>query len=357
MVGLIEGLGEGTIAVVKIFSGTISDWLGKRKLLALIGYGLSALSKPFFALAVSPIDVLCARLADRVGKGIREAPRDALIADVTPAAIRGAAFGVRQSLDTVGAIIGPLLAMGMLVLLSGNLRVIFWLALIPGALSVITLLFGVRESTANAPAKPLNRPLPWRKLRGAPRAYWAVTVFGVVFTFARFSEAFLILRGQDMGIPLTLVPLILIAMNVIYAATAFPAGKLSDRIDRRLVLVVGLSALIAADFVLAWWDGLAGVLIGATLWGLHMGFSQGLLSALIADTAPPDLRGTAFGLFSFISGIALFGASLLAGVLWETIGHASMFLASASLCGIALIGLLVLLQIQRNLDPNRSYRA
>ncbi|MGE5537117.1 MAG: MFS transporter [Gemmatimonas sp.] len=342
LVGVIEGLGEGIAAITKIFSGTISDWIGKRKLLAVIGYGLGAASKPFFAMATTPFEVLGARIADRIGKGIRGAPRDALVADITPEHARGAAFGLRQSLDTVGAFSGPLLAMALLAWLT-DIRAIFWVAFAPAVLSVVVLIALVRDpERSSTDAAPAGAPLAWRRLRGIGAGYWTVVAIGVVFTFARFSEAFLVLRGQDAGLTLALLPGILIAMNVVYAATAWPAGRLSDHVDRRAVLAGGLAALIVADFVLALWDGIAGVLLGAAFWGLHMGLTQGLLAAMVADTAPADLRGTAFGLFNVVTGVVLFLASLLAGALWETLGHAATFLAGAGFATAAALGLLLL---------------
>jgi MFS family permease len=343
LVGIIEGLGEGAAAITKIFSGAISDWLGKRKLLTVIGYGMGAASKPFFAIALTPFDVLAARLVDRIGKGIRGAPRDALVADVTPPEARGAAFGLRQSLDTIGAFAGPLLAMALLALLA-NVRIVFWIALIPGVLSVLVLIAFVREPAAIAPSKPATAPLAWSRLRGIGHAFWIVVAIGVVFTFARFSEAFLVLRGQDAGLALALLPGILIAMNVVYASSAWPAGVLSDSVDRRLVLAAGLGALVAADLMLALWTSVPGVLIGAALWGLHMGLTQGLLAAMVADAAPADLRGTAFGLFNVVTGVVLFLASALAGVLWETIGHDATFLAGGAFAALAATALLLVRQ-------------
>ncbi|HTI87828.1 MAG TPA: MFS transporter [Alphaproteobacteria bacterium] len=342
LVGIIEGIGEGATAITKIFSGAISDWLGKRKLLTVIGYGMGAASKPFFAIAMTPFEVLAARLVDRIGKGIRGAPRDALVADVTPAHARGAAFGLRQSLDTIGAFSGPLLAMALLALFA-DVRMVFWIALIPGVICVLILVLFVREPESTATAtKPAAAQFAWSRLRGIGRAYWTVVAIGIVFTFARFSEAFLVLRGQDAGLTLALLPGVLIAMNVVYAASAWPAGWLSDRIDRRLVLAVGLGALIVADLMLAAWNSVPGLLLGVSFWGLHMGLTQGLLAAMIADTAPADLRGTAFGLFNVVTGVMMFLASALAGVLWETVGHDATFVAGAVFAGLSATALVLL---------------
>ena len=343
LVGLIEGIAEGTASVTKVFSGAISDWFGRRKLLAVLGYGLGALTKPVFALATTPVEVLAARVVDRVGKGIRGAPRDALVADATPDGVRGAAYGLRQALDTVGAFTGPLLAIVLLAALGGNLRAVFAVAIVPGAIAVLLLVLGVEEirDPAREAAAPVR--LPGRNLRSLGAPFWAVAAIGVVFTLARFSEAFLVLRAQEVGLPLAFVPVVMIAMNLVYAVASTPAGDLSDRIDRRLVLAGGLASLIAADLVLACFGSVAGVLAGAGLWGLHMGLSQGLFAALVADTAPKALRGTAFGFFHLASGAATLLASLLAGVLWEGFGSAATFLCGAVFSGAALGGLLVLL--------------
>ena len=338
-VGLIEGLAEATALIVKVFSGTLSDYLGKRKGLAVFGYALGALSKPLFALAPSLGIVLSARLLDRVGKGVRGAPRDALIADIAPAAIRGAAFGLRQSLDTVGALLGPLLAVGLMLLWANDFRAVFWVAVIPGLLAVALLLLGVREPAAPNAEKRRN-PIRRDNLERLSGAYWWVVAVGAVFTLARFSEAFLVLRAQQSGIALALVPLVMVAMNAIYAASAYPFGKLSDRMRHRTLLGLGLLVLIAADLVLAHDGHWSTVLAGVALWGIHLGMTQGLLATMVANTAPADLRGTAFGVFNLVSGVAMLIASAVAGLLWEQLGASFTFLASAVFCTLALLGLL-----------------
>ena len=339
VVGLIEGLAEATALLVKVFSGTLSDYLGKRKGLAVFGYALGALSKPLFALAPSLGIVLSARLLDRVGKGVRGAPRDALIADIAPAAIRGAAFGLRQSLDTVGALLGPLLAVGLMLLWANDFRAVFWVAVIPGLLAVALLLLGVREPAAPNAEKRRN-PIRRDNLERLSGAYWWVVAVGAVFTLARFSEAFLVLRAQQSGIALALVPLVMVAMNAIYAASAYPFGKLSDRMRHRTLLGLGLLVLLAADLVLAHDGHWSTVLAGVALWGIHLGMTQGLLATMVANTAPADLRGTAFGMFNLVSGVAMLIASAVAGLLWEQLGASFTFLASAVFCILALLGLL-----------------
>src|SRR5579883_1085036 len=314
LVGLIEGVGEATASITKLFSGWISDRLGKRKQLAVLGYGMAAVTKPIFPLAVTPYEVLAARFLDRVGKGIRGAPRDALIADVTPGEIRGAAFGLRQSLDTVGAFIGPLLAIGLMALLASNIRLVFWWAIVPAALCVLLLVLGVEEP-AQVPHERARPPIGWKELGRLGGGFWGVVGVGIVFTLARFSEAFLVLRASDVGLRPLLVPTVMVAMNVAYALVSAPAGSLSDRIGRRVVLMAGLLALIAADLVLGFWGSIAGALVGAGIWGLSNGLTQGLLAALVADAAPASLRGTAFGIFNLLTGIALLAASGLAGLL------------------------------------------
>jgi len=339
-VGLVEGLAESLALVVKIFSGTLSDYWGKRKGLVLFGYSLGAFTKPLFAIA-SGIDlILTARLLDRVGKGVRGAPRDALVADIAPPQLRGAAFGLRQSLDTVGAFLGPLLAVGLMLLWANDFRAVFWVAALPGLMAVALLLFGVHEPEPRQTSKGGN-PIRWGNLARLGSAYWWVVGIGAIFTLARFSEAFLVLRAQQGGIPVALVPLVMVAMNLIYALSAYPFGKLSDRMSHRKLLTLGLLVLIAADVVLATHDHWGVVLLGVGLWGLHLGMTQGLLTTMVADTAPVDLRGTAFGFFSLTSGLALLPASLLAGFLWDQFGAAFTFHAGAMFCGLALMGLIL----------------
>ncbi len=338
LVGLIEGIAEGTASILKVFSGALSDAMGRRKRLALLGYALGAASKPAFALAATPYHVLAARFVDRVGKGIRGAPRDALVADVTPADVRGAAYGLRQTLDTVGAFAGPLLGIALLAALAGDVRAVFALATLPGVAAVVVLQFAVDEPE-RAVRGPARRALPrWSEIRALAAPFWIVTALGAVFTLARFSEAFLVLRAQQLGLSLTLVPAVLIVMNVVFALVSTPAGSLSDRIDRRLVLASGLAVLIVADLVLANASNVAGALAGAALWGLHMGLSQGLLAALVADTAPPERRGTAFGLFHLSTGVATFLASVVAGLAWESAGPGATFKIGAGLASAALVG-------------------
>lgn len=343
MVGLIEGAAEATALVLKVFSGVISDYWGRRKPLALLGYGLGALSKPLFALALSPGMVLGARLIDRVGKGVRGAPRDALVADLAPPGMRGAAFGLRQALDTVGAFLGPLLAIGLMLLWAGDFRAVFWVAIIPAVLSVAVLALGVREP--DHPRAPVRtNPISRANLARLDRAYWGVVVVGALFTLARFSEAFLVLRALDGGLAVAWTPLVLIAMNVVYAAAAYPCGQLADRMSHARLLALGLVLLIAADVALAMGAQGGWLWGGILLWGLHMAMTQGLLAAMVADTAPADLRGTAYGFFNLVSGGALLLASVLAGVLWDHSGPALTFAAGAGLAAAALLALPLLVR-------------
>ncbi len=337
-VGMIEGLAESTALMVKMFSGVLSDYLGKRKALALFGYTLSALTKPLFAIAPSIGFVLTARLLDRVGKGVRGAPRDALIADIAPLHLRGAAFGLRQSLDTVGAFLGPLLAVGLMLLWSNDVRAIFWVSVIPGLMAVALLLFGVREPKNHEPSQRSN-PINKANLKRLGATYWWVVAIGAVFTLARFSEAFLVLRAQQGGIPMALVPLVMVTMNLIYALSAYPFGKLSDRMSHRQLLAIGLVMLIAADLILATNDHWSVLIAGVALWGIHLGITQGLLARMVADSAPADLRGTAYGFFNLMSGIALLIASAFAGLLWDQFGPAFTFYAGAGFCVITLVAL------------------
>jgi MFS family permease len=337
-VGIVEGLAESLALVVKVFSGTLSDYLGKRKPLALFGYALGALTKPLFAIASGLGLVLTARLLDRLGKGMRGAPRDALIADITPPEMRGAAFGLRQSLDTVGAFLGPLLAVALMLLWADDFRAVFWVAVVPGLMAVALLQFGVQEPVSYKGRKGSN-PVSLDNLARLGRRYWWVVGIGSVFTLARFSEAFLVLRGQQSGIPLAFAPLVMVAMNLVYACSAYPLGKLADRVNHKTLLAFGLLVLIAADLVLASATGWVGVIGGVGLWGLHMGMTQGLLAAMVADHAPTDLRGTAYGFFNLACGVAMLGASVLAGMLWDQWGSSITFYAGAVFCVVAILGI------------------
>lgn len=339
-VGMVEGLAESTALIVKVFSGALSDYLGRRKGLAVFGYALGALTKPLFALAPSIGMVLTARLLDRVGKGVRGAPRDALVADIAPPDMRGAAFGLRQSLDTVGAFLGPLLAVGLMLLWADDFRAVFWVAVIPGVLAVILLVFGVHEPSRATIAKRIN-PISRVNIRRLGTPYWWVVGIGGVFTLARFSEAFLVLRAQQGGIAMALVPLVMVAMNLVYAASAYPFGKLSDRWSHTRLLTLGLIILIAADLVLAASSHWSFLLVGVALWGIHMGMTQGLLATMVADTAPPELRGTAYGFFNLASGLCMLVASGVAGFLWDRLGAASTFYAGGIFCVVALLALVL----------------
>jgi MFS family permease len=335
-VGVIEGIAEATALIAKVFSGVLSDYIGKRKWLAVLGYGMGALTKPLFALATGIGWVLSARFIDRIGKGIRGAPRDALIADVTAPEVRGAAFGLRQSLDTVGAFVGPLLAMGLMLLWSNDFRSVFWVAVIPGLFAVALLIFGVQEPPRPASHKKPASPISRAALKLLPPAYWWVVTAGAMLTLARFSEAFLVLRAQQGGLALALVPLVLVLMNVVYAVFAYPLGMLADKISHHALLMLGIVPLIVADLLLAYDGGLVSIGAGLVFWGLHMAATQGLLAAMIADTAPAELRGTAYGLFNLGSGIAMLAASVLAGLLWDRFGAAASFQAGAAFALLAL---------------------
>jgi MFS family permease len=337
IVGIVEGVAEATALIVKVFSGTVSDYLGRRKHLAVLGYGLGAISKPLFALALTVEWVFVARFMDRIGKGIRGAPRDALIADLTPPTIRGAAYGLRQSLDTVGAFLGPLLAVGLMLAWSNDFRTVFWFALLPAVLAVLLLVFGVQEPEPPRDRRRLESPVRWETLGELGQAYWWVVAVGSVFTLARFSEAFLILRAQQLGLPDAFAPLVLVVMNLLFAASAYPIGKLSDRTSHRTLLIAGLAVLIAADLVLAQAAALGAVGVGVALWGLHMGITQGLLATMVSHAAPAHLRGTAFGLFNLASGIAMLAASVLAGLLWDRVGAATTFYCGAGFSLLALV--------------------
>jgi len=335
VVGVIEGAAESTALIVKVFSGTLSDRWRNRQGIAAAGYGLAAFSKPFFALATGPGLVFAARFLDRIGKGIRGAPRDALIADLAPPAIRGAAFGLRQALDTVGAFAGPLAAIALMLAWNDDFRAVFWVAVIPAIASFLLIAFGVREPERAGAAREEPVRLDRATLAGLGPAFWGVAAAGAALTLARFSEAFLILRAQDLGLEVALAPLVLVGMNVVYSATAYPVGKLADRMRPAVLLYAGIAMLIAADVVLAMAQGMAMLGVGVVLWGLHMGFTQGLLSAMVAHASPRELRGTAFGAFNLASGLAMLAASALAGALWQFVGPDATFWSGAVLAAIS----------------------
>jgi len=340
-VGLIEGVAESTALISKVFSGALSDYLGRRKGLAVLGYAMGAFTKPVFAMANGVGAVVAARFIDRVGKGIRGAPRDALLADIAPPESRGAAFGLRQSLDTVGAFVGPLLATALMLLWANDFRAVFWVAVIPGAMAVLLLVVGIREAPRAAGRRRTN-PVRREALARLGGDYWRVVGIGAIFTLARFSEAFLVLRALQVGIAAAWVPLVMVAMNLVYAATAYPFGRLSDRVDHRKLLAAGLVVLVAADLVLASAADWRLLLTGVALWGVHMGMTQGLLAAMVADTAPEDLRGTAYGFFNLLAGVALLVSSAVAGLLWDGLGSAFTFYAGAAFAVLTLLGLLAI---------------
>ncbi|WP_313711984.1 MFS transporter [Pseudomonas sp.] len=341
-VGFIEGIAEATASITKVFSGALSDRLGKRKLLTVLGYGLGALTKPVFPMASGLEWLTAARFVDRIGKGIRGAPRDALVADVTPPELRGAAFGLRQALDTVGAFLGPLLAIALMWLTASHFQTVFWVAVIPAFIAVYILVAFVREPEVSPGARPLRSPLALHELARLGPAYWRLIGLTMVFTLARFSEAFLLLRAQDMGLAPLWAPAVLVLMALAYSLSAYPAGALSDRMGRRGVLMIGLGLLAAADLLLALLPGWAGLALGVAAWGLHLGFTQGIFAALIADSAPANLRGTAFGLFNLLTGVALLVASVVAGLLWDGAGFQATFLVGAGFAGATLLGVTLL---------------
>ena len=338
-VGLIEGVTEAVANVTKVFSGVLSDWMRRRKLLALVGYGVAALTKPMFALADTVGLVVAARFLDRVGKGIRGAPRDALVADIAPLHLRGASFGLRQSLDTVGAFVGPLVAIGLMALTTNDFRAVFWVAVIPAAIAVLVLIFAVHEPEEHR-ITARRAPPRLADLRRLGGGFWAIVSVASMLTLARFSEAFLVLRALDVGLTLALVPLVMVVMNVVYSLASYPAGVLADRAGRSGVLGVGIAFLVVADLVLAFGATIPLTLLGVAFWGLHMGFTQGLFATLVADVAPVELRGSAFGLFNLAVGVTMLAASVIAGVLWDAFGPSATFLAGAAFTAIAFLGYL-----------------
>jgi len=340
-IGIVEGLADAAAAFTKVFSGVISDYFRKRKFLAVAGYGLAAITKPIFPLATSIGEVSGARLVDRIGKGIRGAPRDALVAEIAPAHLRGAAYGLRQALDSVGAFVGPLFAVLFMIWFSNDIKAVLWVAVLPAFIAVFLLIVGVREPASSDRAATHKNHLTLNDAKRLRLQYWLVVALGAVFSLARFSEAFLILRAQDVGLDIGYVPLIMIVMNVVYSIFAYPAGAAADRFSARTLLLGGLGILVVADIVLAIAASPGIALLGSAFWGLHMALTQGLLSKLVADTAPADLRGTAFGIFNIVSGGALLLASIIAGALWSMFGASATFIFGASFAALAAIGLLL----------------
>jgi MFS family permease len=337
-VGIIEGFAEATALLTKMFSGVLSDYWGKRKRLTVIGYGLAAVTKPLFPLASSLTTVFLARFLDRIGKGIRGAPRDALIGELAPPNLRGTCYGLRQSLDTVGASLGPLMAMGLMVLLANDIRAVLWVAVIPAILAVVLLIVGVQESPSTQPEGIPRTIIRLGNLRRIGPAYWWIVVCGALLTLARFSEAFLVLRAEHLGLSVTFIPLVMVVMSVTYAASAYPAGRMADKMSRRPLLIAGCLFLMVADVILALAGDVVVVMIGVAFWGIHMGLTQGLLATLIAEASQPELRGSAFGFFSFVCGGSLLCASVLAGFLWDQFGSSATFLCGAVLTAVAMLG-------------------
>jgi MFS family permease len=339
-VGMIEGIAEATALLVKIFSGTLSDAIGKRKILLVAGYGLATLTKPFFPLAQHIETVFAARFIDRIGKVIRGAPSDALVADVTPRETLGAAYGLRQSMDTIGAVLGPLAAIGLLFLYN-DIRFALWFAFIPALFSMYIIFFKIKESTHLTKNVQPKKIFSLTIMRSFSASFWLVVAIGTLFMLARFSEAFLVLKAQEGGFKIELVPLVMAVMSVAYVVSSYPVGVLSDRFERRYLLYISLVLLLVADMILANAASYTWILIGATFWGFHMGFSQGVLGAMVADTAPTDKRGSAFGFFNLFSGIAMLFSSILAGWLWQSHGSAFTFYASAIFALLSLILMLI----------------
>lgn len=337
IVGLVEGQAESLSTLLKIISGWLSDRSGRRKAWASGGYTLSGLAKPFFAIATAWPQVLIVRTLDRLGKGVRGAPRDALMAMDVPPEKRGQAFGFHRAMDTLGAVIGPILAAVLLQLYQGELRAVFAWAILPGLLSALLSILLVRERPAPAQA---TRP-PRLTLAPFDRRFKRFLIVLVLFTLANSSDAFLLLRAQTSGIPLALTPLVWLVFNVVYALGAGPAGWLSDRLPRKRMLIAGFSvySLVYLGFTLltdAWqiWPLFA-------FYGLYYAMTDGVGRAFTADLTPAELRGTAFGLYYAATGLALFPASVIAGLLWDHIGPWAPFAFGAGWSGLATLLLLL----------------
>jgi MFS family permease len=338
--GAIDGVAEATANFAKLASGRLSDRTLKRKPWVIAGYGLAALSKPLFPLATSGAAVMAARFTDRIGKGIRGSPRDAMVADETPPEIRGRAFGLRQALDTVGALLAPIAAIGLMAWFASDIRLVFWIAVIPAALSFLLAWLALREPEQHL--APLKRSALFSGFKHLNRETKRLLYVGFLFGLARFSEAFLILKGIEIGLSEALSPVTLALFNLAYVVLAYPAGTLSDRMRPRNILLAGIALLVAGDLVLARAENLAWLFAGVGLWGAHMALTQGIFSRMIADSAPDELRATSFGAFWFVTGIASLLASLGAGWLWDREGSAATFATSAGVAAMAFVMLSLL---------------
>ena len=343
--GAIDGVAEATASFAKLASGRLSDRSLKRKPWVVAGYGLAALSKPLFPLATSAPTVMVARFADRIAKGIRGSPRDAMIADETAPEIRGRAFGLRQALDTAGALLAPLVAIGLMAWFASDIRMVYWIAIVPAACSSLLALVALREPEQHL--APLKRSPFFAGFKELDKETKRLLQVGFLCTLARVSEAFLILKGIDIGLSEAMSPLTLAVFNLAYVALAYPAGALSDRMSPRQILLAGMAVLILGNIVLAETGSFAGLLLGVALWGAHMALTQGIFSRMIADSAPEHLRATSFGAFWFVTGIATLLASVLAGNLWDSAGSSAVFFSSAAIAAAAL-AMLSLLQERRS---------
>ena len=334
--GLIEGFAEGAASVIKAFSGMLSDYLKKRKILIVIGYGLSTLTKPFFALASTATWIFTARFVDRLGKGIRGAPRDSLIADSTSTKIRGAAYSLRQSLDTLGALLGPIIAIIILYLTTNNFRFVLWFAVIPAVLCIVVLIFGVKETALKKTVLKKKSYFLFKNFLKITPVIWLFFLTVFILNLGHFSEAFLLLRSQEIGLKVSFIPIVFVVMNVAYAIVAVPFGHLADKIGFFIPIVCGFLILVLSNIILALTNGIEWMFAGIIFWGIHLGMTQGLLLAIVAQLSPLELRGTSFGLLHAITGAALFVASLIAGYLWQYYNSGLIFIVSAIITSVGI---------------------
>jgi MFS family permease len=334
--GLIEGIAEGTAAFLKLGSGWISDRIRRRKELVVLGYGLSGLVKPLMALAMAPWHVLAIRFADRTGKGVRSAPRDSLLAAASDPETRGRAFGMHRAMDTIGAILGPLVALGVLALAPGGYRLLFGLAAIPAVLSLVVLVGFVKD---RRPTDEERTDKPVLSATGGrlERRYLKLLVVVLIFTLGNSSDAFLLLKAERTGVAVLFLPLLWLCFNVVYSGTSWIAGDWSDRVGRRLIVTGGflVYAIVYVGFALAsasWQIWLLFLLYGA-----YYGLTDGVLRATVADVVTAEKRGAAYGLYYALSGGALLIASLLAGWLWDQAGPSAPFMLGAGLAVVAAV--------------------
>jgi len=335
---LIEGIAESTAALVKTFSGFWSDKIGKNKPFMLIGYGLSSLIMPFYALVINPVQVLYLRFAERVGKGIRTAPRDSLIAGSVAKGDRGRAFGVQKAMDNMGAILGPILAFLLLLFIPTNYRIIFLLAGIPAIFGIFVLFFGVKEAR-----KDTSKPIVWSGLKSFPRRYYAFLAVIFVFTLGNSTDALLLVKANEIGVKVAFIPLVYLITSVVSVALAVPMGVLSDKVGKEKMLAVGYLLYALVYFGFGWSSDVKAIMGLFALYGLYSAMTDGTQKAFVSDLVDADKKGTGLGIYNALIGLTLLPASLLAGILYDKVNADVPFYfgGTMSLLAALMLGILI----------------